>query len=259
MRILFIGDVVSSAGCDFVRKVLPAFKRTQQIDFCIINGENSAKGNGITPDSARHLLTSGADLLTTGNHVFRRPEIYDELEKDMLPILRPANMHRSAPGRGVTVLQKGGLRLGVGNILGNAFLDGASNSFDCADGIIEEFRKQGVVNIFIDLHAEATSEKRAMGFYLDGKVSVLAGTHTHVQTADEQILPKGTAYITDVGMTGVIGSVLGVKPENAIYKSRTGLPVKFENPDGDCSMGCVIAETDNKTGKAVSIERFLIT
>ena len=259
MRILFAGDVVSTAGCNFVRKVLPAFKRSKAIDFCIINGENSAKGNGILPESAEHLLSSGADLITTGNHVYKRPQIQNELEKGILPIIRPANMHRSAPGNGSYVLRKGGMTLGVANMLGNVDLIGGSNAFDCADSIVEEFRKQGINNIVIDFHAEVTSEKRAMGFYLDGRISALVGTHTHVQTADEQILPGGTAYITDVGMTGVINSVLGIKPENAIYKMKTNLPVKFENPDGPCSMGCVIIETDNKTGKAVSIERFCIT
>lgn len=259
MRILFIGDVVSTAGCEFVRRVLPSFKKLNSIDFCIINGENSAKGNGITPQSAEHLLASGADIITTGNHVFRRQEIYDELERGILPVLRPQNMHRSAPGNGTYILRKGSLCLGVANILGNAFIDGASNAFDCADEIVAHFEKESIKNIFIDFHAEATGEKRAMGFYLDGRVSALIGTHTHVQTADEQILPGGTAYMTDVGMTGVINSVLGVKTENIVYRMRTGLPVKFENPDGPCSMGCVITETDNKTGKAVSIEKFCIT
>lgn len=259
MRILFIGDVVSAAGCAFIRKTLPGFKKMQEIDFCVINGENSARGNGITPESAEHLLTSGADLLTTGNHVFKRPEAADMLENGRLPVIRPFNLHRSAPGTGWFILEKRGMRLGVGNLLGNVYLEGAGNAFDAADELIGCFEREGVRNILIDFHAEATSEKRAMGFWLNGKASAVLGTHTHVQTADEQILSRGTAYITDVGMTGVIDSVLGVKTENATYKMRTGLPVRFENPDGACSMNAVTVETDDKTGRALKIERFILT
>ena len=260
MKILFIGDVVSSAGCDFVRRVLPDYKKKNAIDFCIVNGENSAKGNGITRQSAWHLLDSGADMLTTGNHVFKRQEFSEELERGILPVVRPANMHPSAPGTGVYVLQRGAMRLGVANILGNVYMTGTySNSLDCADETAAYFKKEGINNVLVDFHAEATSEKRAAGFLLDGRVSAVIGTHTHVQTADEQILPKGTAYITDAGMTGVINSVLGVKTENATYLMRTGLPVRFENPDGACSMCGVVVTTDSNTGKAVSIERICIT
>ncbi len=259
MRILFIGDVVSVPGCEFLRRALPGFKKLQGIDFCIVNGENAAAGNGITPAAYTHLLTSGADLVTGGNHSLRRAEIYETLEDPFGALLRPANMHRSAPGRGLTVLQKGGLRLGVANLLGSVYMDYAENPFDAADAAVRFFEAERVKCSLVDFHAEATSEKRAMGFYLDGRVSAVLGTHTHVPTADEQILPNGTAYITDVGMTGVTQSVLGVKTENATKKMRTGLPVRFDAAEGDCSMQCVVAEIENNSGRAISIERFQIT
>ncbi len=258
MIIIFVGDVVSTAGCEYLRKKLPEIKKQYNVDFCIVNGENSAQGNGILPQSANHIFTSGADLITTGNHALRRNEIHSVLEDRNTPVLRPHNMHRTVPGSGVYILEKKGLRLGVANIMGAVYMDMVSNPFDCADTIVDYFKSQNIKNILIDFHAEATAEKRAMGFYLDSKVSAVLGTHTHVQTADEQILPGGTAYISDAGMTGVTHSVLGVKIECATQKLRTGLPVKFENPEGECSMGCVIVETDNKTGKAVRIERLFI-
>ena len=259
MRILFISDVVGEAGCAFVRKTLPGFKKLQMIDFCVVNGENSAKGNGISPASFEHLLTSGADLITGGNHSLRRPEIYPVLEQPHAPILRPFNFHRAAPGRGLTVLEKRGLRLGVANLIGAVGLDPCENPFDAADAVCKSFSEQGVVCTMVDLHAEATSEKRALGFYLNGRVGAVLGTHTHVQTADEQILSGGTAYITDAGMTGPVESVLGVTVESATEKMRTGMPVRFVQAEGPCSMGCVCVELDNRTGRAVSIERFLIS
>ena len=259
MRILFIGDVVGEPGCELVRKVLPGFKRMQGVDFCIINGENSARGNGITPLSCEHLLTSGADVITGGNHSLRRPEIYRVLEDETVPLLRPYNLYRTAPGRGLTVLEKRGLRLGVANLIGRVDMDDCENPFDAADRIVSEFARAGVKCAMVDFHAEATSEKRAMGFYLDGKASAVFGTHTHVATADEQILPGGTAYITDAGMTGVKHSVLGVTIESATEKMRTGLPVRFQQAEGPATLSCVLAEIDNATGRAISIERFLLS
>lgn len=259
MRLLFVGDVVSEAGCVFLKKKLPGFKKAQEIDFCIVNGENSALGNGITPISAGDLLAAGADIITTGNHVLRRKEIYDMLDDSYPCVIRPANMHRSVPGRGAVVLEKRGMRLGVGNLMGSMYMDNTDNPFDAADGLAEYFKAEGVKCSVVDFHAEATSEKRAMGFYLDGRVSALFGTHTHVQTSDAQILPAGTAYITDAGMTGVIRSVLGVKIENVTVRMRTGLPMRFDPAAGDCSVNCVAAELDEKTGRAVSVESFIIT
>lgn len=253
-----MGDVVSSPGCELLRQVLPVVKRRQEIDFCIVNGENSAPGNGITPQSFAHLLTSGADLVTGGNHSLRRPEIYETLDRPYVSLLRPVNFHRSAPGRGLTVLEKRGLRLGVVNLIGCVYMDYAENPFDALDAAAAQFSQERVACTLVDFHAEATSEKRAMGFYADGRFSALVGTHTHVPTADEQLLPGGTAYITDVGMTGVKQSVLGVKTENATKKMRTGLPVRFDAAEGPAAMNCVIVEIENTTGRAMNIERLCI-
>lgn len=259
MRILFVGDVVAPQGCDHLRRVLPAFKKMQNIDFCIVNGENSAQGNGMLPGSCDNILDSGADLITSGNHALKRVEIEKYFENSNIPLIRPLNFHRTAPGRGYYILERRGLRLGVINLMGRIYLDSVENPFDAADSVIKELTSQGIKNILVDFHAEATSEKRVMGFYLDGRVSAVLGTHTHIQTADEQILPEGSAYITDVGMTGVINSVLGVEIQCASKKVITGLPVHFKNPEGPCMMNAVIVETDNKTGRAISIERFNIT
>ncbi len=260
MRVLFVSDVVGEAGCAFLRKTLPGFRKLKGVDFAVVNGENSAKGNGITPASLEHLLSSGADAVTGGNHSLRRPEINAALESGRFPLLRPYNLHRSAPGRGLTVLEKGRLRLGVASLLGSIYMDYCENPFDAADAIVKEFVSAGVKCALLDFHAEATSEKRAMGFYLDGRLSAVLGTHTHVQTADEQLLPHGTAYITDVGMTGTLNSVLGVTVETATQKMRTGLPVRFEQESaGACGMGCVLVEIDETTGRALQIERYFLT
>ena len=258
MVILFIGDVVGTPGCDCLRRLLPAFKKLKGVDFCIVNGENSAPGNGILPQSADHLFASGADLITTGNHALRRHEIYSVMDGH-LPVLRPVNFHREAPGRGWDIIEKQGKRLAVINLMGSLWMDYAENPFDAVDRALKEIQNEGIRHIFVDFHAEATAEKRAMGFYLDGRVSAVVGTHTHVQTADEQILPNGTAYMTDAGMTGVINSVLGVSIKNSTDRIRTGLPIRFEQCEGDCRMDGVLIETDNKTGRAVHIERVSLT
>ena len=254
MNILAIGDVVSSIGCEYLRKKLPSLKKMYGVDFCIVNGENSAAGNGITPQSADFLFDSGADLITTGNHVFRRREIYDRLDTDR-NIIRPANYYAGNPGKGYAIADMGSVKIGVINLAGNAFMEGA-NPFTAADEVLKKVDDCRI--ILCDFHAEATGEKRALGFYLDGRVSAVLGTHTHIPTADGEILPKGTAYITDAGMTGVIDSVLGVEISCASHKVITGLPVHFRNPEGQCKADCVIVETDNKTGRAISIERFSI-
>lgn len=256
MRILFVGDVVAPNGCEHLRRVLPAFKKEHSIDFCIVNGENSAQGNGILPGSCNHILDSGADLITTGNHALRRVEIENYFENENTPLIRPANLHRQAPGKGYYILEKKGMRLGVINLMGRIYMDPCENPFDEADRLVGILNEQGIKNILVDFHCEATSEKKVMGYYLDGRVSAVLGTHTHVQTSDAAVLSGGTAYITDTGMTGVVSSVLGVEISCASRKVITGLPVHFKNPDGACMMNAVIVETDNKTGRAVSIESF---
>lgn len=255
MKILAIGDIVSKQGCEYLRQTLPKLKRELGADIVIANGENSAIGNGIIPQSAQHIFDSGVDVITLGNHSLKRPEICDYLDENEF-IIRPANYHPSAPGKGMTILDKGFCQVAIINLQGVIYLDNNENPFDAIDREIEKAKELGARIIIVDFHAEASSEKRGMGFYLDGRVSAIVGTHTHVQTSDEQILPNGTAYITDLGMTGPYYSVLGVAPDKAIQKMKTNLPVRFTNEDGPCTMeGCLI-EIDNKTGKAINIERF---
>ncbi len=252
MRLLFLGDVVGEGGCNFLMKKLPEYKRNNKIDVCIANGENSAQGNGVTPKSIEMMLDSGVDMVTLGNHTYKRIEIMEYLERDV-PVVRPFNYPSGAPGKGVGIIDKGRYRLAVVNMLGTVYSEPLGNPFNEMEKALKE--TDGCKTVIVDFHAEATAEKRAMGFFLDGKVTAVLGTHTHVQTADEQLLPKGTAYITDVGMTGPIQSVLGIEPELTIKKFRSNLPVKFQNAGGEYSMSGCIIEIDEKTGKAASIER----
>lgn len=256
MRILFIGDVVSAVGVEKLTRTLPRFKKEHGVDVVIVNGENAAVGNGLLPASADLLFAAGADCITGGNHTFRRREIYDYLDASPY-CLRPANYRDDAPGKGFCVVDKGFVRVGVVNIMGTVFMEPLENPFDCADRTLSALKDEADFTV-VDFHAEATAEKRALGFYLDGRAAAVVGTHTHVQTADEQILPHGTAYITDLGMTGPVQSVLGVTPELAIEKMRTNLPVRFQNPDGECRMQGMLVEIDKKTGKALRAERVSI-
>ncbi len=257
MNILAIGDVVSQQGCNYLREVLPSLKRKYDADIVIANGENSAVGNGVIPKSANFLFESGVDVITLGNHALRRPEICDYLDRNEF-IIRPANYHESAPGRGMVILNKGLTQVAVINLQGSLYIDNIINPFHVIDDKINEAKELGANIIIVDFHAEATGEKRAMAFYLDGRVSLLYSTHTHVQTSDEQIMPKGSGYISDVGMTGPYYSVLGVKPELAIQKMKTNLPVRFDNADGICTLEGIFAQINNKTGKTEKIERIRI-
>lgn len=252
MRLLFLGDVVGEGGCSFLMKKLPHFKRNNCIDVCIANGENSAQGNGVTPKSVEMMLDSGVDMVTLGNHTYKRREIMEYLDREV-PVVRPYNYPSGAPGKGIGIIDKGRYTVGVINMLGTAYSEPLGNPFREIDEAIKEL--SDCKTIIVDFHAEATAEKRAMGFYLDGVVTAVLGTHTHIQTADAQILPRGTAYITDVGMTGPVHSVLGIEPSLAIQKFRTNLPVKFENASGEYAINGCIIEIDEKTGKAKSIER----
>lgn len=252
MRLLFLGDVVGQGGCEFLMRRLPDYKRKNDINVCIANGENSAQGNGVTPRSCEMIFSSGVDFITLGNHSFKRPEIAEYLDKNV-PVIRPYNFPDGAPGRGVGIIDKGRYRIAVINMQGTVYSEPLGNPFWEIENALKEI--DGCKTVILDFHAEATAEKRAMGFNLDGRVTAVVGTHTHVQTADEQILPKGTAYITDLGMTGPVQSVLGVRSELIIKKFKSNLPVRFENAEGEYSMeGCVL-EIDEKTGKAISIER----
>lgn len=256
MNILFIGDVVGSIGCEFLRSRLPKLKREKEIGLVICNGENSADGNGLTPASAQYLFSSGVDIITLGNHGFRRREAYELIDTSE-SIIRPANYPmKTTPGKGICNLDMGRCTVSVINIMGGAFMEtNLACPFETADEMISQ--AQGKI-IIVDFHAEATGEKRALGYYLDGKVTAVLGTHTHVQTADEMILPNKTAYITDVGMTGTVHSALGVKAECIIEKLRTQMPVRFELARGECRMDCVLIEADEKSGESRKIERLQI-
>lgn len=252
MNVLVLGDVVGSQGCDFLMKKLPSLKKLKHIDLCIANGENSAAGNGILPASANRMFDSGVDVITTGNHVYRRKEIYSFLD-ECPRVIRPANYSSSNPGKGYCTVDMGKCVVCVINISGSYGLESAENAFECADKVFKETQNHKIR--IVDFHAEATSEKRAMGFFLDGRASVVFGTHTHIQTADEQILPNKTGYITDVGMCGVIDSVLGVKKEIVIEKLRFNMPTRFDAADGECMINGCIFEIDERTGNCISVER----
>lgn len=256
MNILVLGDIVSQQGCSFVRQKLPAFKKLKAIDFCIANGENSATGNGITPQSAEYLFSSGIDFITTGNHVYRRKEVYDMLDENEF-IIRPCNFPDSNPGKGTALIDMGKNSVGVINIMGTMFMENLENPFHAIDKALKEL--EGKTNIIlVDFHAETTSEKQALAFYLDGRVSAVFGTHTHVLTADERVLPEGTGYITDIGMCGVKNSVLGVDKDIVIQKFRTGMPCRFDSANGKCMINGCIFTIDDKTGRCMSAERVSI-
>lgn len=252
-KIFMIGDVVSTVGTEKLVGTLPQFKKENQVDIVIVNGENASAGNGLLPQTAALLFAAGADCVTGGNHTFRRRELYAYLDENPY-CLRPANYGAACPGHGSCVIDKGGVRVGVVSLLGTVFMESPENPFICADRELAALRDDVHFTV-VDFHAEATSEKRAMGFYLDGKAAAVVGTHTHVQTADEQILENGTAYITDLGMTGPVRSVLGVEPADVIEKLRTHMPVRFHNPSGDCLLQGLLTEIDKQTGKAVSVRR----
>ena len=252
MRVLMIGDVVSQPGCEFLRKALPPYKKRQMIDAVVCNGENSAVGNGILPSSANHLFDSGVDVITGGNHTFHRREIQDYLEENPA-LLRPANYPEGCCGRGWYRLDLGSVSLLVISLLGQSYLEPIGSPFAAVDQILSAVKADCTV---VDFHAEATGEKLAMAYYLDGRVSAVAGTHTHVQTADEAILPQGTGYISDLGMTGPVRSILGIKPECIVRRMTTHLPIRFEVPnDSPCKLEGALLDLDKKTGRCMKIER----
>lgn len=250
MRILCIGDVVGSAGCEFLRTHLASFKKLHKVDLTVVNGENAADGNGITPRAADHIFTSGADVITLGNHSFRRPEVYSYLDENPY-IIRPLNFPSpQTPGKGFCTVDMGYTQVTVINLMGQEAIDNhLDNPFSAIERLLPTIESKIVL---LDFHAEPTSEKRAMGLFLDGKVSTVFGTHTHVMTADAEVLPGGTGYITDLGMTGTIDSVLGVKKEIIINRFLTKLPARFEYENGPCKMDCTLFEIDNASGKCLS-------
>ncbi len=254
MRILFIGDITGSPGRGAVKTLLPGIKKREEIDFVIANGENTAGGSGITPPLADELFSYGVEVLTSGDHIWKRKEIVDRIEQDRR-ILRPANYPTEAPGFGAFVAEtKSKVKVGVINLIGRVFMQAVECPFRVAKQEISKMSNDANI-IVVDIHCEATSEKIAMGWYLDGTVSAVVGTHTHVQTADEKILPGGTAYITDTGMTGPFDSVIGRKKEQILTRFITQMPARFEMAEGDVQLHGVVIEIDEKTGKALSIKR----
>ena len=255
MRILFVGDVVGGPGRRTLAALLPGLRERHALDVVVVNGENAAGGVGITEKVARAIFDMGVDAITLGNHAYHHAEAYPYLDREQR-IVRPANYPKGNPGRGVTVVERDGARLGVVNLSGQVFLDAARSPFAVADVALGELRGR-TTHVLVDFHAEATSEKVAMGWYLDGRVTACLGTHTHVPTADARILPGGTAYVTDVGMTGPRGGVIGIKREQALERFTTMMPVKFDTSEEDPWLNAVLVEA-SEDGRATSIEQILL-
>ncbi|HEX5309474.1 MAG TPA: TIGR00282 family metallophosphoesterase [Solirubrobacteraceae bacterium] len=253
-RILFVGDLVGSIGRHTLLDCLPLLRERHAPTFVVVNGENVAGGLGITPKVAVELLRNGVDAITLGNHAYHRREIYSYLDGEPR-IVRPYNYLRSQPGKGACVVEKDGLRLGVVNLSGNLFLKAGRSAFTEVEPAIKELGE--VDHVLVDMHAEATSEKVALGWLLDGRVTAVVGTHTHVPTADARVLPGGTAYITDVGMTGPRGGVIGVKREQAIESLLTQMPVRFETSQEDPWLMGVLIDCSTRL-RADSIEQILM-
>lgn len=261
MKILVIGDIIAQVGCDFLQSKLPSLKQKLGIDLVIANGENSAVGNGITPYSAELLLSSGVDVITTGNHVYKRYEILEYLNKSP-HVIRPANFPDDVSGNGYYIYDGGSFMVCIVNLMGTSFMEPLDCPFKTMDKLLKEIDCKIVI---VDFHAEATGEKKALGYYLSpvhsesNNVSAVLGTHTHIQTADEQILGGFTGYITDVGMTGPTDSVLGIIPENVITRLKSHAPTRFEVPNTKCHMDCVLLDIDKASGKCDNITRMHIT
>ena len=257
MKVLFIGDIFGEPGRRALARAVPRLVAQRQIDIVIGNGENVAGGFGITPELAEELFDLGLSVITTGNHAWDKKEILDYFPREPR-LLRPANYPSGVPGNGSVVVESaGGEQLGVLQLMGRAYMPTLDCPFQVAKKELAALKKRTAA-VIVDMHAEATSEKMAMGHYLDGEVVAVVGTHTHVQTADDQILPKGTAYLTDIGMTGPLHSVIGVKKELAIEKFLTGMPRRFEVASGPAVFCAVLLELDARLGKALSIERIRI-
>jgi metallophosphoesterase (TIGR00282 family) len=254
MKILFIGDIVGNPGREAIQKLLPELKKEHSLDFVIANAENAAGGSGITPKIAQELFSFGCDVLTSGDHIWKKRDIFEIINEDER-ILRPVNFPSGTPGRGACVYKtKSGKKVGVINVNGRGFMEALDCPFRASLAAWEELSKETKV-IVVDIHAEATSEKVALGWYLDGKVSAVLGTHTHIQTADERILPEGTAYLTDAGMTGPYDSVIGRRVEDVLERFITLIPTRFEVAEENVQLAGAVLDIDDETGKARSIVR----
>ncbi|SDG89798.1 TIGR00282 family metallophosphoesterase [Desulfosporosinus hippei] len=257
MHILFIGDIVGKPGREAVKRFLKPLQEKHQIDVTIANGENAAAGKGLTKEIADELYANGIEFLTMGNHVWDQRDIMNFIDRESR-LIRPANYPVGAPGQGHGFIRTKGKKIGVLNLSGRVFLPSLDDPFSGAIRWINQIKQETSI-IIVDFHAEATSEKVAMGWFLDGKVSAVIGTHTHIQTADARLLDQGTAYITDVGMTGPRDSVLGVKKEIIINRFLTQLPAKFELANGPIQLNAVVLDIDEETGKARRIEAIQVT
>ena len=254
MNLLFLGDIVGKPGRLAVRQLLPKLIHRERADFVVANCENVAGGAGVDPDSCKELFDAGADVLTSGNHIWRRKEINDYLDREPR-LLRPANFPPGAPGRGWgTFSTAGGTTVGVVNLIGRVFMDPVDCPFQAGDAIVRELLAKTPV-IFVDMHCEASSEKGAMAYHLAGRASGVVGTHTHVQTADQRVLDAGTAFMTDAGMCGPIDSVIGVKAELALRRFVTHLPVRFEPAAGRTVVQGAVVTIDDTSGRATAITR----
>jgi len=254
MNILFIGDIVGSPGRQAIAKSLPELKKEYNLQFVIANAENAAGGSGITLEVAQELMKCGVDCMTSGDHIWKKRDIFDFIHQEER-ILRPLNFPPGTPGSGARVFKtKEGIPVGVINVCGRVFMEPLECPFQRSRQAVEELASQARI-IVVDIHAEATSEKMALGWYLDGKVSAVLGTHTHVQTADERILPQGSAYLTDVGMTGPYDSVIGRRVENVLERFITLIPTRFAVASNNIQLAAVVLDIDENTGKARSIER----
>ena len=253
MKILMVGDVFGEPGRAAVKKLLPKLRQQHAIDLVVVNVENAAAGFGVTPQIAREVLDQGADVMTSGNHIWDKKEIVEYITKENL-LLRPANFPAGTPGVGHVTVKAGPHRVAVVNLMGRVFMSAIDCPFRKADKILNELTKETRV-VLVDMHAEATSESVAMGWYLDGRVSAVVGTHRHVQTADERVLPGGTAYITDLGMTGPIDSVIGVDKDLILQRFLTQMPVRFEAAKGPAALHGVVITVDPETGRASDIVR----
>ena len=255
VKLLFVGDVVGGIGRRALAAVLPRLRDEHQPDFVVVNGENAAGGVGITAKTAQEILALGVDAITLGNHAYRHRDVYEYLDREPR-IVRPANFPKGSPGRGHTVVESNGMRLGVINLSGQLYLEAVRSPFSEGDALVAELRDSADA-ILVDMHAEATSEKVAIGWHLDGRVMAVVGTHTHVPTADARVLPGGTAYISDVGMTGPRGGVIGVKREQAIRSMATQLSERFETSDEDPWLNALLVSADSE-GRAIAVEQLLM-
>jgi metallophosphoesterase (TIGR00282 family) len=256
MNILMLGDVFGEPGRAALQKTLRRLKDEHRIDFTVVNVENAAAGFGVTPQLARGILELGVDVMTSGNHIWDRKEIVEFIGRENL-LLRPANFPPGTPGAGYVTVKAGPHRVAVLNLMGRVFMNPIDCPFQKADEIIPELRRETPI-VLVDMHAEATSESVAMGWYLDGRVSAVVGTHRHVQTADERVLPGGTAYITDLGMTGPVDSVIGVDKDLILQRFLTQMPIRFEPARGPAAVCGVVVTVDPETGRASEIRRLRV-